>query len=146
MIANERQYQVTQNQAKRFELALEELEQNTRPDLHPLLRKAQRESTLSMLETLKAELAEYESLKGGERRQLSLHSLEELPQALIQGRIAAGLKQRELAERLGVKEQQVQHDEQILYASASLERLLRVAKVLDIRFEGQAYFESPRAG
>ena len=146
MIANERQYSVTQTQVRNFESALGVLEAKARPDLHPLLRQAQRDAMLSQLETLREELSEYEALKSGARRQLTLHSLEELPQMLIQGRIAAGLKQRDLAERLGVREQQVQHDEQILYASASLERLLRVAEALDLRFEGRVYFASPRAG
>ena len=145
MIANERQYSVTQTQVRNFESALGVLEAKARPDLHPLLRQAQRDAMLSQLETLRGELSEYEALKTGARRQLTLHSLEELPQMLIQGRIAAGLKQRDLAERLGVREQQVQHDEQILYASASLERLLRVAEALDLRFEGQVYFATPRA-
>jgi hypothetical protein len=62
MIDNEHHFQVTQNQATRFEIALEALEQNPRPDLHPLLRKAQQESILSMLETLRKKLATYKTL------------------------------------------------------------------------------------
>jgi transcriptional regulator with XRE-family HTH domain len=59
--------------------------------------------------------------------------LAELPRALIQARIAAGLSQRELGERLDLKEQQIQRYEASEYASASLARLLDVVRALKVR-------------
>ena len=56
-----------------------------------------------------------------------------LPQALPQGRIAAGLSQKELAERLGLKEQQIQRDEATDDASASLTRICEVARSLGLK-------------
>ena len=67
-------------------------------------------------------------------------SLRELPIVLIEGRIAAGLTQRELAERLGLPEQQIQRYEATLYGGVSLERLQEVADVLGIEIEEHARY------
>jgi transcriptional regulator with XRE-family HTH domain len=55
-----------------------------------------------------------------------------LPRTLIQARIAAGLSQKELARRLGLKEQQIQRYEATDYASAKLSRLRAVMHALGI--------------
>jgi transcriptional regulator with XRE-family HTH domain len=52
---------------------------------------------------------------------------------LIQARIAARLTQKQLAKRIGLKEQQIQCYEQTRYTRASLRQLLEVATVLGIR-------------
>ena len=52
-------------------------------------------------------MARYEALRSGRVAVVPLDSLDQLPDALIHARIAAGLTQRDLAERLGVKEQQI---------------------------------------
>lgn len=134
MINNEREYRITKAKAVKFEQALDEL-LKTREDtrLHPLLQKAQKESLQSQLDDLREEIAEYEALQSGQRAVISLDSLEELPRALIQARIAAGLSQRELAERLGLKEQQMQRYEVTEYAGASLTRLTEVIRALGLR-------------
>jgi transcriptional regulator with XRE-family HTH domain len=62
------------------------------------------------------------------------------PQALIQGRIAAGLSQKELAERLGLKEQQIQRYDATDYASASLTRVCEVARSLGLKVKAEASF------
>jgi DNA-binding XRE family transcriptional regulator len=133
MIKNEREYRITKAQAARFERALSDLSTAGGNDhLHPLLQKAQRESLQSQLDDLREEVADYEALKSGLRTVISLDSLEELPRALIQARIAAGLSQRELAARLGVKEQQVQRYEATDYAGASLSRVTEVIRALGL--------------
>jgi ribosome-binding protein aMBF1 (putative translation factor) len=55
------------------------------------------------LEDLQRELKEYETLRSGKRKVVTLGSLEELPKTLIQARIAAGLSQEDLAAKLGLK-------------------------------------------
>jgi ribosome-binding protein aMBF1 (putative translation factor) len=133
MIKNEREYRITKAQAVKFEQALSDLSNAGRNDsLHPLLQKAQRESLQSQLDDLREEIVDYEALKSGQRTVISLDSLEELPRALIQARIAAGLSQRELAARLGVKEQQVQRYEATEYAGASLSRVTEVIRALGL--------------
>jgi len=134
MIKNEREYRISRAQAAKFEQALSDLAATGGGGerLHPLLQKAQRDALQSQLDDLREEIAAYEALKAGRQNVISLDSLEELPRALIQARIAAGLSQRELAARLGVKEQQVQRYEATEYAGASLARVTAVVRALGL--------------
>lgn len=131
MIKNEREYRITKAQAKKFHDALNEFEEE-RPgkDLHPRLMRAQKDAMQSQLETLRREIRDYEQLrrKGGSR--LDVARIEKLPESLIRARIASGLTQKELAIRLGVKEQQVQRYEATNYSAASLARVLEIARIL----------------
>ncbi len=135
MIKNERQYRVTQAQAKKFEEALAQFEGNLdkREEVHPLLWTAQQDALQSQLSELREEIEEYEALKSGQHTVLELESLEELPLALIKARIAAGLSQKDLAVRLGIKEQQIQRYEDTEYGSASFTRLIEVSQALGIK-------------
>ena len=64
---------------------------------------------------------------------IALASFAELPRALIQSRIALGLSQKELAERLGLKEQQIQRYEATEYAGASVQRIQEVIQALGLQ-------------
>ena len=134
MIKNERQYGITRTRATEFRAGLTDIEAHPRQSeqLHPLLRKAEQEALQSQLETLEAELAEYEDLRSGKRNTFALTSFDELPLALIKARIASGLTQRDLALRLGLKEQQIQKYEASDYASASLSRVQAVVRALGV--------------
>lgn len=133
MIKNERQYRITKAQAKRFSQTLESLRGRTEdPDVHPLILKAQEDALSSQLADLEGDLQEYESLKEGEFQASELQMVALLPVALVKARIAHGLSQRELAERIGLKEQQIQRYEATDYASASLARIRDVVSALDI--------------
>jgi ribosome-binding protein aMBF1 (putative translation factor) len=133
MIKNERQYAITKTQAEKFARALEELKGQPAGAVSPLLRKAEEDALRSQLEDLRAELKQYELLRSGQGADLHLESLDELPRALIQARIAAGLSQKDLAQRLGLKEQQIQRYEATDYASAKLGRLQQILGALGIR-------------
>jgi HTH-type transcriptional regulator / antitoxin HipB len=50
-----------------------------------------------------------------------LGSLNDLPTTLIKARIAAGLTQKDLADKIGVREQQIQRYEANHYNSASFD-------------------------
>jgi DNA-binding XRE family transcriptional regulator len=99
--------------------------------------QAQLEAMQSQLEDLERDLADYDALKRRERTEFSTHSLVELPLGLIQARISQGLTQEQLAEKLGVPKQQVQRDEDNLYASANLQRLAKVAEVLGVKLDAR---------
>lgn len=135
MIKNERQYRITKSQAEKFERALAQVSGEPTGDLasQPLLRKAQEDALRSQLADLRAQLEEYDALRSGQRSVLQLDSFEELPRALIQARIASGLTQKQLADRLGLKEQQIQQYEASEYASASLARVTEVIRALGLR-------------
>lgn len=132
MIENARQYRITKAQAAKFAQAIKEFDlcQAAHVDVHPKLIKAQRDALKSQLESLQQELKEYEKTKASRKPQIDLTKLTDLPQALIRARIASGLSQRELATRLGLKEQQIQRYEATKYASASLMRVIEVAQAI----------------
>lgn len=127
MIRNERQYWATRSEVERFERLLSESEKSDADDdVHPLIAKARRDASNSRLLDLKADLQEYESLKAGKFDMSGLMIVTALPEMLIKARIARGMTQRDLAERIGLKEQQIQRYEATDYASASLSRIMDV--------------------
>jgi DNA-binding XRE family transcriptional regulator len=132
MIRNERHYRITNAQAARFRRALQTLRDRSSDELHPVLRAAQEAAIKSQLADLEADVAEYEALASGEPVRFELDSFAELPEALIRARVALGLTQRQLADRLGMKEQQIQRYEATNYASASMERVGQVIDALGI--------------
>ncbi|MCY4651840.1 MAG: helix-turn-helix transcriptional regulator [Dehalococcoidia bacterium] len=128
MIKNERQYKFTKTQVERFERTLAEL-RSRRPedtDLHPLVAKAQEDAVSGQIVDLKEELQIYESMKAGTFPLDQLEVVSELSKMLIGARIAQGISQKELAERIGLKEQQIQRYEATDYASASLSRIREI--------------------
>jgi transcriptional regulator with XRE-family HTH domain len=135
MITNERQYRITKAETDRFEHTLKELraQGDQREGVHPLLVQAERDALRSQLDDLTAELREYEALKAGDVSIIKIDSFSDLAEGLIKARIAAGLSQKALAERLHIKEQQVQRYEAERYASASLQRLQEVARAIGVK-------------
>lgn len=103
MITNERQYKITRSEADRFRRAIGELVsgQMVREGVHPRLLQAERDAMESQLADLQAELAEYDRLKSADLSVISIDSFDELADGLIKARIASGLSQKALAERLG---------------------------------------------
>ncbi len=138
MIKNERQYRITKAQAARFSDALEKLRQLPDSELHPVIAKAQEDAMRSQLGDLENELREYESLKSGDFPMESLKSVAEVPSVLIKARIASGLSQRDLAERVGLKEQQIQRYEATDYATANLSRIIEIVSALGTGVERPA--------
>lgn len=132
MIKNEREYRITKAQAKKFERALAQLPKKrlTEKVVHPRLAKAQKDALQSQLDSLTEQIKDYERLRRRGGKALDVGTIEKLPLSLIRARIAAGLTQKELAARIGIKEQQIQRYEATNYASASLARVLQVARIL----------------
>ncbi len=133
MITNERQRNVVSGEKKRFEQAIARARaEGPGADVHPVLHDAMIAGMDSQLADLNAELSAYEALRAGQVKQREFHSIGELPTALIEGRIVAGLTQKALARRIGVSEQQIQRYEQTRYSAASLKRLQSVAEALKL--------------
>ena len=132
MIKNERQYRITKAQAEKFEQALEKLRPQVKEDSqsYSLLEQVQIDALQSQLEDLHAEMKEYETLKRGHPEIPEIDMLTEIPRVLIQARVAAGLTQKELAEMLGLREQQIQRYEATEYASASYSRITEIARAI----------------
>lgn len=136
MIANERQYRITKSWLERFEQSRTDADEQG-ASLHPRARQALRDQYDSQIEELRSELADYEALRQGQIAVLELDSLSELPEALIRARTASGLSQAALAERLGLKKQQIQRYEATRYARVGIERLQAVAEALGVKIREQ---------
>jgi HTH-type transcriptional regulator / antitoxin HigA len=96
---------------------------------------ARQQALKAELERLEADVGAYEKLRGGEMAfdpEIEPDDLGLLP---IIGRITRRLSQRELAERLGVKEQQVQRYESERYSGISLSRYQRILEALSIELQ-----------
>ena len=134
MIKNERQYRTTKAQAERFAKALRILDAGgpERPEVSSRLLTIQKEALQSQLSDLEADIQEYEELKAGNFSFEKLEEISELPRLLIRARIASGLSQRGLADRLGLKEQQIQRYEANDYASASFTRIRDILAALGV--------------
>lgn len=133
MIKNERQYRITQSWVEKCRTALEEFEKSPQSSsAHPKLRKVQIDAMHSQIEDLEAQLKEYHTLRSGQRKVLHVETFHDLPRTLIQARIASGMTQEELANRLGLKEQQIQKYEANDYSMASFARVAEVAEILGV--------------
>jgi len=84
----------------------------------------------SFHQQLEEEVTSYERLKRGEFDELL--NLRGVGQLLVSLRIARGLTQRQLAEKLGVHETQVSRDERNEYHGVTLERASRILEVLGV--------------
>ena len=135
MITNDRQYKITKGEAERFRVAIANFDglELLRQGIDPAISEAQRASMKAQLAELEEDLSRYEGLRssGGGKR-LFPARISEIGEKLIEGRIMQGLSQKALAERLGMKEQQIQRYEQDRYMSANLARVEEVADALGL--------------
>jgi DNA-binding XRE family transcriptional regulator len=140
MIRNESEYQeaVRRLQEEQERLAkhrshLEEM------GLAPAEVKRAIDPLRSFHEQLVEEVESYERLKRGDIAELmNLHGL---GHTLVALRIALGLTQRQLAERLGVHESQVSRDERNEYHNVTVDRASRILDALGVRMRSE--FEQP---
>ncbi len=98
--------------------------------LAPLVNDARRRALKTELRRVQTEIETFEELASGScSTVLETHELGILP---ILARTFAGMSQRDLAERLGLKEQQIQRYESERYSGISLNRYRRVLDVLGV--------------
>jgi transcriptional regulator with XRE-family HTH domain len=98
-------------------------------------------SMISIHDDLQEEIGRYQRFQAGDLS--DFWSLREMGQLLIAARLARGLSQRELSERLEIHESQVSRDERNEYQGISVERAARVLEVLAIDIAIQARLQRP---
>lgn len=140
MIQNERQYKVTQTKLRELEQASANIDFED-PNLHPRQILSQKNSYARIVGTLKQEIAEYEELKSGRIAVFQIDSFQDLPTALIKARIASGMTQKELAEKIDTQEQQIQRYEANHYHAISFDRLMKIVGALGISFKHSVEIE-----
>ncbi|MBL4898842.1 MAG: helix-turn-helix domain-containing protein [Colwellia sp.] len=132
MIKNRKQLTLTNKRIDEFHDAISTIKQE-KSDLHPILQKAQIDALVYQRNELSAQALEYEQLLSGEFVVFDVESISDLPKALIRARISIGLTQKDLAERLGMKEQQIQRYENTEYSSVSFAKLVSIVEALDLK-------------
>jgi len=136
MIRNETEYQEAvrrlTEEKKRLEAHKERLAETglTAPEVKRAL-----DPLRSFQAQWEEEITCYERLKRGDVD--SLLNLSGLGRSLVALRIARGITQRELAERLGVHESQVSRDERNDYHGITVERAERVLGALDVQMRSE---------
>lgn len=131
MIKNERQYKITRSRADEIRNTINELLRAPLPEgLQPEMRELQLDALRGTLGDLDAEIAEYNALH--DATLIEATGIEQLPMSLIRARIACGLTQRQLAERLSLQEQAIQRYESTNYAGVSFARLVEIAEALGL--------------
>lgn len=141
MIKNEKQYKITKASIKDFEQAISILEQKIDKS-SDAFSELEHDALQGQLFDLRREVEEYEDLKDGNTPIPEFTNIEELPETLIKSRIALGLSQKHLAEKIGLHEQQIQRYEHTDYESASYSRLKEIFKALALEKEKIGF--SPR--
>lgn len=145
MIKTERQFVNARQAIRELEEALKkQIAESIPPGVDPRLSEASLAGQRRVIARLRAEIDEYEALKAGDTSIIHARSLSELPRALIQTRIVRKLTQKALAEKLGVKEQQIQRWEQRDYENVGFECLLNVAEALE--FDAHVVVRAPHQG
>jgi ribosome-binding protein aMBF1 (putative translation factor) len=134
MIKNERQFKITRNQVRQFESILAQLTTQFQASAD-LKLKMQIDALETDVSKLNAEIKEFERLKSGAVKVISANSFHDLPDVIIKARIARALTQKDLALKLGMKEQQIQRYETNNFASASFSILAKIVDALDITIE-----------
>ena len=148
MITNERQFKIAKAQMEKFKLSIAttDMEKLVRCGMDRLMAQAQLDQLRSEYEILLEQITEYERLSSGEQKEFEMRSLQDLPVALIKARIASNWTQKQFAEALGVKEQQVQRYEAEMYKSANLTTLSRMAEILGLDIPTHVVMSSVRDG
>lgn len=138
MIKNEKQYNITRKKLRDFKVALRDIKDRDYATEGDLKKRIQIQSIEVDMKKLKTEIAEFEKLRSGKVQVIVAHSIQELPNILIKARIARSMSQKELAETLGMKEQQIQRYESNNYSSASLAKIEQIVEALEISIEEKA--------
>ena len=138
MILNKRQLKITQAQIRRLGETLI-LSKGKKRAMDERIFRAMITGIESQIGELKSQVREYEKIRKAKALSYSLDNLQDL---LIQARIAKGLTQKQLADRLKIDARQIQRYEKTNYSSVSLERVIDICKALGISIKGRIALKS----
>ena len=134
MIHSNKQFHISTRELAKLKSALSQAE--TRKTNELWLKRAEISALRSQIAEIEVELSEYKMLISGQISLSKTYALEELPNVLVQARIASGLSQTSLAQRLNMRPQQIQRYEATNYMGASLSRLIEISRALGVKISG----------
>jgi ribosome-binding protein aMBF1 (putative translation factor)/Zn-dependent peptidase ImmA (M78 family) len=132
MIKNERQLRIIKSQIEKFKHHLSLIEKLDESKKTPLI-KCEEDAVREQVRQFEKEIIEYQSLWASNKPIALLESIDSIPRALIEARLSLGLSQKDLADRIGLKEQQIQRYEATDFETASFARIKELMKALDMK-------------
>lgn len=129
MIKSDAQRERTTAQIEGFRRALAKTAQE-RPSKRSAVIRGNYES---MIRQLEGELLEYNQLKSGKLHLPRLDQLDQIAPLIVKMRIAKGISQAELAQRLGVTKQVISRYEESEYQTAAVARLQEILDVIGVK-------------
>jgi transcriptional regulator with XRE-family HTH domain len=133
MIKNQKQASITRNKLAQLYKSRSVYE-TKKNEIHPIEFELGICSINGLIQDLENQIQIYESLIKGNFNSIEPRGIMDIPDALIGSRLAQKISQKELAEILGIKEQQVQRYEATDFESASFSRVVEFAHALNIQF------------
>jgi hypothetical protein len=130
MIKNEKQYNTSKKRLAEFELTIATKQPKVLPNSK---EEGALNSLIRIKNDIKEEIKQYESLKHKGIPLRRKVSVAQLPNILIEHKIAKGLTQKQYSAILGIKEQQLQRYEAENYSSVSFSRLLDYLEKANIK-------------
>jgi len=133
MIKNERQLGMTRSQLRKFQEHLSLIEKEKEKGEVSSLLDIEENAIRQQITRLEDQINEYEYLWKSGVPIPELQSIEDIPSSLIKARLSLGLTQKELAELVGLKEQQIQRYESTDYETASISRIQNLVNILNLQ-------------
>lgn len=142
MIKNERQVKMSKSKLSQFKAHLKKIEKD-RKKIDKKSYEYEKSALENQINELENSIFEYERLWNSGRSIETVGKISDIPSILIRARISQGMSQKEFAERMGVKEQQIQRYEATNYESASLSRIRDFVESFDIPLQDEYAFHTP---
>lgn len=130
MIKNEKQYKIARTKLEKWLKNLEQALSVRQPGVADWILREQLLGAEEQVNQLQTELKEYEEIASGKKTLPDPSLVDQIPWLLISWRIARRMTQRELAERAGIHENQLQKYEAENYRGASYNTIMHIAHVL----------------
>lgn len=136
MIKNEKQYKITKKKLQGIYEDIARIKDGR--ELLPAKDRLILVSLMMMQEQMEAEIEAYDLLKAKPPLLLDERSIDDLPTLLIEFKVQSGLTQKDLSQKIGMKEQQLQRYEAENFNSISFKNLLKIlhAMGLEITVKG----------
>ncbi len=132
MIRNDKEYRHSKERLSELEGELKELSPVRSSTGRDEAASAVIDALRMQIEELEREISEYEDLKEGRLLSFGADDLDSLGELITKARIACGLTQAELAELLGMTQQQVARYERDGWQKISVWRLAEAASALGL--------------
>ncbi len=136
MIKNQKQAGFTKSKLVELKIAKESLE-SSKTLYDPIEYGLSENAIIGLIEDLEDQILTYDALVGGNFHSLKPKNIEDIPNILIAARLSQKISQKELADIMGIKEQQVQRYEASDFESAAWIRIVEFATALNL----QLFFE-----